>query len=670
MGSMTLRWALRISAAASIPFLLFPPLYHGWTHIETDFPNYYTAGLLARRGAPLRNFYDWTWFQRQMNYAGWGRQLGSYIPHPPLAMLPVLPLTVLPPMTAKRVWLCLNVLFLALSIWMLARMSHVPAAALALLALAGHGAMAGNFELGQYYVFLLLLMTLAFWLLLRSRDFPAGLVLGSIVLLKLYAGPFFLYFAWKRRWRAAAGMLLAGIVLAAVSVALFGWRDNWYFVTGVLPRAAAGEANDPFAPGLATPLSLIRHAFMMDPDVNPHPLIHAPAVVFFLQPLVTLGVLVFCTLALPRSQVSDVRRELAWFVVMLLLLATNRAFYVNVLLLIPVALLLEKATYRGRIALIAAYLSMTLSLPDSWAWLYPTTWVLLAVYFALGTDYWRKLRPLAAGLGAFVILAMAAFSAQRRLASYQKEPAQKFERVLVEKDAVYSASPAVSANGVIFESIAQNRYLLNLWSHGKIEAFPFDGEAFHPTVPPVGGPVYFELVAEGHSQILQIEPNTRAVRQVVSSLFEPSKPAISPDGTRLAFLSHDTILVSSEGVTRSIAVLGGVRDVAWFPDSRRLAYSAGQIYAVPSQQLTRGPGDHIQPAVSPDGSKLAYTVERGGTRQVWLQDLGTGRASQLTGGTCNSESPAWEPDSTAVVFSSDCQRGLGLPSLFRSKIRP
>src|SRR5690349_18126143 len=38
----------------------------GWNRAETDFPNYYTAAVLVRKGEKLRNYYDWTWFQRQM----------------------------------------------------------------------------------------------------------------------------------------------------------------------------------------------------------------------------------------------------------------------------------------------------------------------------------------------------------------------------------------------------------------------------------------------------------------------------------------------------------------------------------------------------------------------------------------------------------------------------
>jgi hypothetical protein len=84
---MTRRWVLWIGAAIAIIFLLIPPLRWGWSHVETDWPNYYTAAALLRERAPLRNFYDWTWFQRQMNYAGVEAQLGSYVPQTPVTML-------------------------------------------------------------------------------------------------------------------------------------------------------------------------------------------------------------------------------------------------------------------------------------------------------------------------------------------------------------------------------------------------------------------------------------------------------------------------------------------------------------------------------------------------------------------------------------------------------
>src|ERR1700692_1362656 len=81
--------------------LLSTSFRQGWTRVETDFPNYYTGAAAVRAGLPLENFYDWTWFQREMNYTGTERQLGAYTPQTPLALLPFLPMAGLPPQRAK-----------------------------------------------------------------------------------------------------------------------------------------------------------------------------------------------------------------------------------------------------------------------------------------------------------------------------------------------------------------------------------------------------------------------------------------------------------------------------------------------------------------------------------------------------------------------------------------
>jgi hypothetical protein len=674
---MARRWLLWIAALAAIVFLLIPPVYHGWTNIETDFPNYYTAARIFRQRLPMRDLYDWTAFQRQMNYAGWGLQLGGYIPHTPLTALPMVPLAGLAPMTAKRVWLSLSLIFLAAAIWMLAKLTRLSVAGLIILALVGHNALAGNFELGQYYCFLLFVMTVSFWLLLSRREFSAGLLLGAIFILKLYAGPFLFYFAWKRRWRPLTGMLVAGAALALCSIAWFGWKDHLFYLTDILPRAAAGEHIDPYATGMPTILNMLRHPFEMEPELNPNPLLNAPALVFFLQPLLTLAIPVFCLIALPRGK-NLAPAELAWFLIMLVLVSPSRAFYVTIILLLPIAFLLEKAGLRRRIWLIAAYLAVTISLPSAWEPFFPTVWVLLAVYIALGIPYWRNLRPSIAALAAVAIIAAAALSASRRMASYRREPPQEFERVAFEKDAIYSATPAVSADGVVYESIAEDRYLLKHWNHGSIESFPFDGLAFHPSVAAQAGSIYFELVSRGHSRIMIYDRETKTLDQVVSSGFEPTHPSISPDGGTLAFIGLDRIIIYRSG--GAMGVIPGptpVHDVAWFPDSERTVYSAGpsggsQIFAtVPGgtpEQLTRDSGDHTEPAISPDGKWLAFTLARGGTRQVWIQNLGAGRPQAVTEGACNSFSPAWEPDSRALIFDCDCQRGIGLPALFRARL--
>jgi Tol biopolymer transport system component len=168
---------------------------------------------------------------------------------------------------------------------------------------------------------------------------------------------------------------------------------------------------------------------------------------------------------------------------------------------------------------------------------------------------------------------------------------------------------------------------------------------------------------------VRYDPATNLQRTIASNAIGP---AVSPDGQRIAYLAAGRITIDSNGERTALDVPGPVRDLAWWPYGSRLVYSAqSQIYATasvggPATQLTRGPGDHYQPAVSPDARSLAYTLHRAGVEQIVVEDLVTGVARQLTEGNCHSHSPAWLPDSRGLIFASDCERGLGLPALFRA----
>ena len=49
-----------------------------------------------------------------------------------------------------------------------------------------------------------------------------------------------------------------------------------------------------------------------------------------------------------------------------------------------------------------------------------------------------------------------------------------------------------------------------------------------------------------------------------------------------------------------------------------------------------------------------------------MRSVATGKAERIAGGRCDNGEPAWELDSSAVVFASDCGRAYGLPALYRA----
>jgi Tol biopolymer transport system component len=107
-------------------------------------------------------------------------------------------------------------------------------------------------------------------------------------------------------------------------------------------------------------------------------------------------------------------------------------------------------------------------------------------------------------------------------------------------------------------------------------------------------------------------------------------PAVSPDGRWVAYYR----------------VLEGQRDI-W-------AVSAD---GVAPAQITTDPGADIQPGWSRDGSRLAFTSDRGGLFHIWVAPVVNGRpagpARQITRGPAREMAPEWSPDDAWVAYTAE-----------------
>ena len=574
----------------------------GWIRAGTDFPNYYTAAALVKKGAALRDYYEWTWFQKQMNYVGVESQLGGYIPQTPLTMMPLLPLAGFEPQTAKRIWLLLSLGFLGVSFWLLARITSLSVSEVCLLGLAGYGSLSSNFLLGQYYVFLLCLLALGVYCLKQKRGYSAGLLFGAAFALKLYGGPLVLYFAAKRRWKPLAGIALACSVAITAAIAIFGWRDIAFFFARILPRALQGETLDPYNSGNGTVTTLLRSAFVKEPELNPQPLWNAAWLFFSLQPFLTVFVLTLPLLCLYRTSRMDRQASVpvhgfAWFFIALMLASPNTASYTFILLLLPTALLLEEAGRKQRFALICCYTLVNLPMRPAWSWLFPKVWLLCALFVFASRHHGPTTRK--QSIGALLLASLVAVPlAWRHIETYHREPGRRWQQVAVQRGAIYSSSPTILRSGIVYESIGKVHYVLRWLHSGLNQELAFAGDVFHPVAQSPDGPIRFEMVSHQRLSMLSLDLFTGQLARVVPSHF-------------------------------------------------------------PEKTLS---------VTSPDGQWRAFIVSTTWADQLWLQHTGGGELALIAGGDCNNFAPAWELDSKAVVFASDCGRGIGLPALYRAPL--
>ena len=677
-------WASAWSVAAGVSFVWFlcDSFARGWSQTTSDFPNYYTAARLTADRAPLRSFYEYPAFQREIGRVGIGTQLGGYVPQTPLTMAPLIPLSRLKPLQAKRAWLVLNLVFLVLSLWLLSKLTRFNLAQLWLVVFLDYGSLRQNFVLGQYYVLLLTILTVAVYSLLRSSDRAAGAAFASAFVLKLYGAPFLFFLLAKRRFRATGAFIIASLLFIVLAATLFGWDAMMFYATQVLPRSLAGETLDPYHPAVDTFVTLFRRLFIVEPELNAHPVLTSSAAFTFLQCTFTLTILLVPMLAAWKRPGSATRTDLAWWSIALLLVSPNTAVYTFVLLALPVVLLLDELPPRDWSYILVPYIIVALPLPPSWNLLFPKAWLLLFLFARVGSRHLRSINRGAAAWAAIGILTVSCGAAMLTARS-PEEPAVLARPIATQQGAIYSSSPVVTAAGIFYETLVydspeQERYAVRRWDGDQFETLLAEGHAFHPSAPDSGDKVYFEMSSGGRSSIAFFDVRSHVYEALITACPDPREPTISHDGRTLAYVSREELCMSDGRSSRRLRTRTPARNPSFVPGDKELVYVAGELPHSQILQIDLATGENevlvddatelAGPSISPDRGRLVYASRRTGNWQVWIKDLASHSNVEVTNGRCNSQAPAWDLDSSEIVFSSDCNRGLNLPALFRMPV--
>ena len=397
-----------IFLALLIFFFLWKGVIPAFTIVHSDFANYYVAAQLVVEHAPLDSLYNNPWFQHQIKKQNI-QTLGKFSPFPPISALILIPLTPFSPLGAQQIFTLINLLFLALTIWLTTKIINWPLLDSALLIFSFGLGLSNNVAFGQVYLIMTASLLLGWWLIPRKK-IVTGLLIGFFTALKyfplLIIGGFtllsFPYFrskgndSWHHHQSVARWCLLFLLLFIGIQLSWFGLPlCVEFFNQTFLPHLNSNlEGQEPYSYYYQSWDALLRYAFVADLKFNHDPAINWPNGLWIGKLIIALVLVVSTGITLWRYKNSSVNRAVFISVPALaaLVFLPVAATYHFILLLFPLIILIEVKLLHGNILTVIWMICFMIGF-ILYKWIiylgeninfllgFPRLWLMTALYF-------------------------------------------------------------------------------------------------------------------------------------------------------------------------------------------------------------------------------------------------------------------------------------------------
>jgi TolB protein len=185
-----------------------------------------------------------------------------------------------------------------------------------------------------------------------------------------------------------------------------------------------------------------------------------------------------------------------------------------------------------------------------------------------------------------------------------------------------------------------------------------------------GTHIYFVSDRSRHKEIWVMDPDGKNQRQITHYNSLTIQPAVSPDGTKIAFTSYARgnpgIFVFSVDPVRDLRFYNQRASVnsspSFTPDGKQIIYSSSagaccrifiaNLDGSGFRPVTTLRSIDTEPKVNPKtGRQVLFVSGRSGPQQIYKMNLDGSDLNRLTDGTGEASNPAWHPNGQIMAFS-------------------
>jgi Tol biopolymer transport system component len=186
---------------------------------------------------------------------------------------------------------------------------------------------------------------------------------------------------------------------------------------------------------------------------------------------------------------------------------------------------------------------------------------------------------------------------------------------------------------------------------------PVPPGALNPSMPPELEQIVLKALDKDRETRYQTAADVGADLKRLKRRIESGQEAAGVSGRRAGHPRYLWLAIASGAALLALSFLAG----KYMPVARE---RPARPNVVTVHRLTDFDGIEELPAISPDGKSVAFSADRGGTRQIWIRLIAGGPALPLTSGPADHIGPRWAPDSASLMYFSPAREGETVGTLW------